>query len=280
MSSDWNEPKDEHECPSDEIAAEPVRAIDLEISLILVLGDRGQLDAKLVKAMAQSIVDQRLQTPIDVYPLKGIAKGKYGLGAGAHRLAAYELLGRSTIPARIISHREAKAWGPSENLHRRDLRVLERSESIVKYASARNKLLAKKPGGEQPADRSVSQLHRDLGFSRKLISDALLHGTIPEKVKRRIRGTKIEDNRSLLTKIANAESAAEQIRLVDAMVGKAGKGREKSRAASSNRPNNPDGSCDVDELLAIWAKSKLKKVFDRQSPSVQRAFVGRIAVEE
>jgi ParB family chromosome partitioning protein len=276
MSSDWSEHKDEDGHQLSESPAEAVQEIDLETSLILELGDWGPVDSKLVKALAQSITDQGLMNPIHVYPLRGIAKGKFGLAAGAHRLAAYDLLGRKTIPARIINYREAKAWKPSENLHRRNLKVLERSEAIVKYASAQRKLRAKKPGGEQPADRSVSQLHRDLGFSRKLIADALLHDTIPEALKSRIRGTKIEDNRSLLTRIAKAESAAEQVGLVDALIGKPKVENSEGRKVDPNPPNNPSDASDVDELLAIWAKSKVKKVFDHKSPDVQRAFVSRM----
>jgi ParB family chromosome partitioning protein len=276
MSSDWSDHKDEHGRELGERSAEAVQEYELETSLI-VIGERSPVDRKLVKALAQSIVDQGLKNPIDVYPLKGPAKGNYRLAAGAHRLAAYDLLGREKIPARIISSREAKAWEPSENLHRRNLKALERSESIVKYALAQRGLRVKKPGGEQPAERGVSQLHRDLGFSRKLIAEALLHDTIPEALKSRIRGTKIEDNRSLLTKIAKAKSAAEQVGLVDTLIGKEkeavqGEGRKLNSSAS----NNPGGLGHVDELLAMWAKSKVKKVFDRKSADIQRAFASRL----
>jgi len=74
-------------------------------------------------------------TPIDVVRIEtGIHRGRYKLIAGAHRLEAYDQLGRSTIQARILAGDDAVAWEEAENLLKSGLSVLDESIAIVRYA--------------------------------------------------------------------------------------------------------------------------------------------------
>jgi ParB family chromosome partitioning protein len=104
---------------------------EIEISLIITFGVRRPLNTKIVDALADSIKKRGLQYPIDVYALRGTVKGKFALIAGAHRLAAFEKLGRTVIPARILSRDEKFAWHELENLLRAELTVLEMSEALA-----------------------------------------------------------------------------------------------------------------------------------------------------
>src|ERR1700754_2214995 len=107
------------------------RAVDIEIEDI-VLGNGGRaLDYRKVAQFEKSIQDQGFLQPIHVYKLKNPHEGKYGLAAGQHRLRALINLSYVNVHAIVITRRQAKAWRSSENLHRNDLRALERSEEIV-----------------------------------------------------------------------------------------------------------------------------------------------------
>jgi ParB/RepB/Spo0J family partition protein len=59
---------------------------------------RGALDAKKVEALAESIIENGLQTPIQVRR----EKERYVLVTGLHRLEAAKLLGEKTIQALVV----------------------------------------------------------------------------------------------------------------------------------------------------------------------------------
>jgi len=60
----------------------------------IVLGNAGRrLDDRKTRQLECSISDQGLRTPIQIFHLKGVHKGRFGLAAGQHRLQAVKNLG-------------------------------------------------------------------------------------------------------------------------------------------------------------------------------------------
>ena len=72
---------------------------------------------------------------------------RYVLVAGRHRIEALRSLGFEHVPVRLVemNHLEARMWAISENLHRAELTVQERSRQIAEYAD-----LAKRKGKLEP----------------------------------------------------------------------------------------------------------------------------------
>jgi ParB family chromosome partitioning protein len=76
-------------------------------------------------ALVESIREVGLLTPITVTPDRRLV-------SGLHRLAAFKVLGRCTIPAvvRALGRDEAQLCEIDENLARNDLTLLERAEHL------------------------------------------------------------------------------------------------------------------------------------------------------
>ena len=149
------------------------------------------MDDRKVKRLERSIEDQGLRYPIHIYRLRQPHTGKYGLAAGQHRLRALINLGYDTVPAFVMKRKEAKAWKSSENLHRNELRALERSEDIVAYAKHRLNLQNVTNGislkeGKQPHDKGYSKLAAYAEVDRKRIAEAHRYCKLPSAVKEMI----------------------------------------------------------------------------------------------
>jgi ParB/RepB/Spo0J family partition protein len=103
----------------------------IAIKDIKILGGRRSVKQENVQVLADSMFKIGLNTPITV------RKGKTGpiLVAGLHRLEAAKLLGWKKIAAVQLSgsKSDARLWKGSENLHRADLTVLERSIEIERW---------------------------------------------------------------------------------------------------------------------------------------------------
>jgi len=76
----------------------PVRLEEIYVPTKL----RKDLDAAKVQALAESIIDNGLQTPIQVRR----DKDRYVLVTGLHRLEAVRSLGEATIDALIVAARQ------------------------------------------------------------------------------------------------------------------------------------------------------------------------------
>ena len=105
----------------------------LPIAAIFVGERLRAVDADWVKGLALSIEALGLQSAIVVGPPDD--KGQHRLIAGAHRLAACQLLGWIEIPATIarVNQIERRLIEISENLHRRDLSVIDRAASLAEW---------------------------------------------------------------------------------------------------------------------------------------------------
>ena len=89
------------------------KKMNISISSIKINEGRRAVDAGKVKELAESIQEIGLLNPITV-------TGNHTLIAGAHRIAAYELLGKKEIEANVlgISGIKAKLAEIDENLIR------------------------------------------------------------------------------------------------------------------------------------------------------------------
>ena len=105
--------------------------LELPLASIEVGSDRARdLDPAWAEGLAGSIAAQGLMQPIVVRPLDG----RYGLVAGLHRLEAFRLMGRETIPAvlhALFTEDEAKLAEVMENLARNELIALDRCHHVI-----------------------------------------------------------------------------------------------------------------------------------------------------
>jgi ParB/RepB/Spo0J family partition protein len=128
-----------------------------------------KVDAETVAALMDSIGLVGLQHPISVFRLGGMVPG-YRLVAGAHRLEACKKLGHRKILARVVSTADAQLVKPAENLHRADLRLLDKYDEILNYEEGRKHVKPK--FGAQPHDLGLSRTARELRYDRRTIREA------------------------------------------------------------------------------------------------------------
>jgi ParB family transcriptional regulator, chromosome partitioning protein len=253
------------------------RPIEIEIKDI-VLGNGGRaLDFPKVKQFEKSIADQGFLQPIHVYKLRRPHKGKYGLAAGQHRLRALLNLGYANVTAIVISRRQARAWSSSENLHRNELRALQRSQAIVRYAKQRmflRRVKANDPprGGRQPRDRGYKKLAKATGFDRKRIAEAYLHCALSSRVKKLIQGNL--NTRRTLNKLARMKNERKQLAYINSRL--IAPSNVQKNGNRENLTSNGWGGSPLKALEAAWKSSKIRKLFDKQPKSVRKKFVKRL----
>jgi hypothetical protein len=138
---------------------------------------------------------------------------------GRRRLAAIEELGRETIRAVIfddMSEVDSELATIHENLMRRELTVLERSQAMARckelYEAAHP---ATKRGGdrtrrgEQNAESAFcSETARKTGRSRRAIEEEVAIGEgVTEEAAGEIKGTPVEDHKGKLSRLAKTPKA-------------------------------------------------------------------------
>ena len=170
-----------------------------------------------VMALANSIRAIGLLTPLTV-----IKRGEgYLLVAGRHRLEALRLLHADKVPVRIVDFDdvEARLWTISENLHRTELTVLDRSEQIAEWirltAERVSRQLVAKPQGGRP-EGGVRAAARELDISEPDARRATKISAIAPKAKEAMRAAKLDNNQAAALKVA-AEPAAKQVEAVAAI---------------------------------------------------------------
>ncbi len=121
----------------------PSKSIWLTFDQIDFPANSRPTNATDVVALVSSIRTIGLQVPVTVIE----RDGRYLLIAGRHRLEALRVIGEERVPARVVDFDdiEARLWTISENLHRTELSVVQRSEQIAEYAKlSRGRLEAQK----------------------------------------------------------------------------------------------------------------------------------------
>lgn len=185
-----------------------MRVIDVSVADVKVRGMRLRSEHSVV-SLAQSIHAEGLHQPIVV------DEGLH-LIAGLHRLKAFEMLGRETIPANVrdLSETDSLLGEVSENLERNELSAIERAEHVeLKTRLLAAKGLLKPPHrppkgvlkGEKitpfpgPALVGNAEIAAEMDLSRRAVQiDKEIVRKLTEPIRRRVREMPIGRNQSEL----------------------------------------------------------------------------------
>ena len=202
--------------------------LELPLASIEVGPDRARdLDPAWAEGLAGSIDTQGLMQPIVVRPLDG----RYGLVAGLHRLEAFRLLGRETIPAvlhALFTADEAKLAEVMENLARNELIALDRCHHLFElkqvwerlhpdFANGGGKTL---PTGDDTAEifGFATSISEKIGLSKRTINMAVkIWTTLVPTVRKRLRGTDLARKQTELKALSEL-SATKQVKVLDAIL--------------------------------------------------------------
>lgn len=210
--------------------------VELRLASIEVGTDRARpLDSNMVAALAAIIEKQGLLQPIVVRK----TGDTYRLIAGNHRLEAFRLLERDSIPAMLsdaTSDDEAKLAEVMENLGRNELIALDRCRHLFDLKQVWERL---HPHARQGGDRKsikVQSLHFDpetgepievfgfaetvaekIGLSRRTVFVAvkIWSGLVPT-VRKRLVGTETATKQTELKALSEL-AAQKQIKVLDAI---------------------------------------------------------------
>lgn len=198
-----------------EIVLLPLDGIDIGDRLRVVDEDYAQL-------LAASIEDVGLMQPIEVG--KANKKERYPLIAGAHRLVAFQRLGRTEIPAVVVtaSKLQAQLREIDENLMRRELTPLDRATFLAKRKEV---YLALHPSTKNGGDRKSDQIAKFCDLTERFTADIAAkldvsertvqlaisrHTRIAPDVRERIATTWLARKGAMLDAIARQEPAVQR----------------------------------------------------------------------
>ena len=168
------------------------------IDVITIGSSRRAIDGATVDALAASMEKIGLKTPITI---RSNDDTMAILVAGAHRLEAAKRLGWDKIDCFVLNctEDEAEMWEISENLHRAELTVLQRSEQIARWAGLAEKVYqVGTPGGRQPKEGGVRKAARELNITPNDVSRSKKVASLTEKAKEAARQRGLDDNQSAL----------------------------------------------------------------------------------
>lgn len=165
-------------------------------------------DSDRVEQIAESMASQGQLHDI------GVTK-RYRLVWGRHRLAAAVKNGMTSIQCLVCdgSDAELELCGIDENLMRQELTALRRAELVARRLEL-CRVLGKLPKTTTPPKEGrpetvdgkfYADTEKATGVSRRTLKrDAQVGEKLTEDAKRKLRGTKAENNRSALEKVAAA----------------------------------------------------------------------------
>lgn len=173
------------------------------------------VDPAHVEAIAASIDAIGLQQPIIVRP----EGNRYRLVAGAHRLAAVQSLGHSSIDAVVeqLDDQEARLVEIDENLMRRELSALDRAIFLAERKAVYDALYPEvaKPGRRkkelsqtlrQFGERFSKQTAKRLGMSERAVQLSLeLVKSLAPEAREALRLSDVADNQAELLRLAALE---------------------------------------------------------------------------
>lgn len=207
---------------------------ELPLASIEVAPDRARdLDPAWAEALAALIGAQGLLQPIIARPIEGEFR-RYRLVAGLHRLEAFRLMERDSIPAflsQAASDDEARLEEVMENLGRYELIALDRCRHLVELKGIHER---KYPQAKRGGDRKsikVQSLHFDqatsevfgfaeaiaekIGLSRRAIFAAVKIWTeIVPTVRARLSGTDLARKMTELKALSEL-TAPRQVKVID-----------------------------------------------------------------
>lgn len=173
------------------------RIIEIDLSNINPNPDqpRKTFNQESLRELATTIEKHGLIQPITVK--KAHSGDGYVLVAGERRLRAFELLGRTSIPA-ILTKGNADEISLIENIQREDLDPLDEAEAF--------ELMIKRHGYTQ------EQLGAIIGKAQNTVSQTLILLKLPTVIREQYRAVP-HVNKSILTEIARLKDENQQIKL-------------------------------------------------------------------
>jgi ParB-like chromosome segregation protein Spo0J len=266
----------------------------ISVKKILLPKGGEKLDQEIVKGIAESIAALDLLHPIAVRRVTeetkdGETKERIALVTGAHRLEAMKRVRKKKIPCIFVDGDEAEAQlvRLAEDLWRKTLTVLRRSEMLVEYvklASAKMKVSGQldqkgKPGrppsGIALAARELTMLGPTADARRKKIERAKKIARIVPEAKKAATKARLANNQKALSKIAEAGGPTAQLKMVaelaeiskkltapvDRQIKKASSGANASKKTPSRSDAAPSSTADqsnkkrvttLDEMISLW----------------------------
>jgi ParB-like chromosome segregation protein Spo0J len=208
----------------------------------IIVGERLRpLNPEKVAELERSIVAIGLQHPITIRE----PDGKPTLVAGAHRLQAVKNLGWNEIPVREFDgdDRAARMWEISENLHRAELTMLERSEQTAEWirlageevqSAQVDPIESKRTDGRGHRPESgINRASRDLGIDRKAAQRAAKIDSLAPEAKAEAVELGLDDNQSALLEAAKVETAEGQVETLKQRKAKKASGKKSATAAKA-----------------------------------------------
>jgi ParB family chromosome partitioning protein len=140
----------------------------------------------------------------------------YRVLSGSHRVEAARELGWDQIDAIVLDRDERglRLVEIAENLHRRELTVLERARLVDAWTKLVRQEAAQVEhpvGGRQPNDRGLSKTATSLGLSRAEATRSALIASMPQAVMAKAIELDMEDNQAALLKVAKLPTLDLQI---------------------------------------------------------------------
>ena len=229
-------------------------------------------DPARVKALASSIRDIGLRTPVTVVAIHLDGEVTYRLVAGAHRIEAVQSLGEDYIEAIIMEGSEdaAALWEIDENFARSELTDAQRAdhhvrrETIlvrmgeVKTSTGPNKVTDKLSATRSYATRAAA----DLGVDERTVRRDLRRGkNISPDVLADIAGTDM-DKGVVLDALASVPQADQRAKLAEITLRRQEAERMRKEAETANRNTDRVIAITDAEWLAEWilARSDLDEV--------------------
>lgn len=257
------------------MAARDIIVESIKVSDIFVMANRRPVSDEAVQALAVSIKGIGIQHPITVRfvhhyvdPVEGELDGAYVLVAGRHRLEAARSLSMEHINCTVVrwDERQSRKWEIAENLHRSDLTELQRKEQIAEWIAIEeaeasdgvSAQVAPKPQGGRPSG-GVNAASRELGIERTEAQRAVKIASISEEAKQAIVDANLDENQSVLMKVARAPSD-EQVAVVSEIV--------EARALKTDQDIKNRAAQDVAELFATHIPAD---VWDMLKASIKTA---------
>lgn len=225
----------------------PFERISIDVTDIEIVKRRRPLNEKKVRALATSINEIGLQSPITV----ARHKKKIVLVSGWHRLEAVQRLSWDAIPCVVLTHfakEDERLWQVAENYYRAELTALERAEyteelRILLEAKRQVGQLAP-PGGRQPKNSGINNAAKMLGVSREVVRRSKNIAAIAASVKKRARELGLDKVQRALLQIARAATEKEQALALEKIV-------EKKRKEASESDDELKDVAVTQEIRAL-----------------------------
>jgi hypothetical protein len=205
----------------------------LYVKYVEVDGKRRSLNEAKVKFIAASMREIGQQSPITLCTVGT----RSVLVDGLHRLAAAKLLRWDRIRCLFMAGDkiDARLWQISANLHRADLTVLERAESIEEWRM----LIRKKAkvgqvaplGGHQPKDVGINRTAKELSLTKEEVRRSKAIAGISPKAKAAAITGKLDNSQRALLEIAKQPTPSAQLKVIEEIIER--RRAERARHASA-----------------------------------------------